>query len=90
MGSVPLMWSVWGASFLAFIVFRLYLYRLSRNEEDQIVLHDSSARLVEEQKAITTKLESAKPVGLAILGLFGAVTLFVLGFYVLDMIHQLQ
>ncbi len=84
------MWSVWGASFLAFIVFRLYLYRLSRDEEDQIVLHDSSARLVEEQKAITTKLESAKPVGVAILGVFGAVTLFVLGFYVLDMIHQLQ
>lgn len=90
MPSVPLMWSVWGVAFLALIVFRVYVYRMSRNEEDQIFLHDSSARLVEEQRAIATKLASAKPVGLAILGIFGAVTLFVLGFYVLDMIHQLQ
>jgi hypothetical protein len=90
MPTVPVMWSVWGICFFALIAFRVYVYKTSREEEDQVVLHDSSARLIEEQKAIAARLESAKPVGLAILGLFGVATLFVFGYYVLDMIHQLQ
>ncbi|MFZ0396190.1 MAG: hypothetical protein WCF17_01535 [Terracidiphilus sp.] len=90
MTAVPLIWVVWSASFLVFIGFRVYVSRLSRNEDDQIVLQDSSSNILAEQKAIAARLQSARPVGLAILGLFGAVTLFVLGYYVLDMIRQFQ
>lgn len=90
MPSVPLMWSVWVACFLVFIAFRVYVYRASRNEDDQLVLHESSAHLRQEQEAITARLQSSKPVGMAILGVFGAMTLFVLGYYVLDIIRQFQ
>jgi len=88
--SVSLMWGVWGASFLVFIAFRVYLYRMSRNEEDQLVLQESSARLVAEQRAIATRLENAKPVGTAILAVFGCMTIFVFGYYIVDMIHQFR
>jgi len=90
MSSIPTMWVAWAASFLSFVAFRVYIARMSRNEDDQLVLHDSSARLLEEQQAITSRLESVRPVGLAILGLFGAMTLYVLGYYVLDMVRQFQ
>lgn len=90
MSSVLLMWGVWCACFLVFIAFRVYVYRMSRNEDDQLALQASSARLVEEQKAISARLESAKPVGKAILGLFGAMSLFVFGYYVLDVIRQFR
>lgn len=84
-----MIWGVWGVCFLVFIVFRLYVYRMSRNEEAQVVLHDSSARLVEEQSAIAAKLQSAKPVGRAILAILGLATVAVVVYYVIDMIHQL-
>lgn len=88
--SVPLIWIVWGASFLVFVAFKVYVHRIGRNEEDQLVLQASSAHLLEEQKAISARLESARPVGKAILGLFGAMTLFVLGYYVVDMVRQFR
>ena len=90
MPAIPLIWGVWGVSFLVFVGFRVYVYRASRNEEDQLVLNGSSSHLLEEQKAIAARLESAKPVGKAILGLFGLVTLFVIGYYIVDVIHQFQ
>jgi len=90
MPSVLLMWVVWGMSFFVFVAFRVYVYRMSRNEDDQLVLQESSAHLQQEQEAIAARLESTKPVGKAILGLFGVMTLYVFGYYVLDMVRQFQ
>lgn len=90
MSSIPVMWSVWGALFLVFIAFRVYVYNIRRNEDDQIVLHDSSAHVRQEQEAIMARLEGTKPVGLAILGLLGAMTLYVVGYYVMDVIRQFR
>lgn len=90
MPSVPVMWVVWGASFLILVAFKVYVHRIRRNEEDQLVLQVSSARLLEEQKTIAARLESAKPAGTVVLGLFGVMTLFVLGYYVIDMVRQFR
>lgn len=90
MSSIPVMWSVWGALFLVFVAFRVYVYNIRRNEDDQLVLHDSSAHLRQEQETITARLQSTKPVGTAILGLLGAMTLFVLGYYVMDVVRQFR
>ena len=90
MGPIPLIWVGWGVSLLVFIAFRVYVHRISRNEDDQLVLQASSARLVEEQQAIAARLQSVKPAGLAILALFGVMTLGVLGYYALDIVRQFQ
>lgn len=90
MQSIPLIWVLWGVSLLVFIVFRVYVHRIRRNEDDQLVLQDSSAHLLEEQKAIAARLQGTRPVGFAVGTLFGAMTLFVLGYYVLDMVRQFR
>jgi len=90
MSSIPVMWLVWGFSFLALIAFRVYVSRIRRNEDVQLVLQTSSAHIGQEQAAITARLESTKTAGKAILGIFCAVTLYVLGYYVLDIIRQFK
>ena len=87
---VPWMWLVWGALLVSFIGFRIFVSRMSRNEDDQIILQDSFNHLREEQAAIVARLQGAKPVGYAILGLLGAMTLYIAGYYLLDMIRQFK
>lgn len=87
---IPWMWSVWGALFLVFIAFKVYVSRLSRNEDDQLILQDSSGHVRAEQEAILARLEKTKPVGIAILALFGLMTIYVAGYYILDMLRQFK
>jgi hypothetical protein len=90
MGSVPLMWGAWGAMLLVFIAFRVYVSRMSRNEDDQLVLQDSSDHLRREQEAMVIQLQKTKPLGRAILAMFAVVTLYVVGYYVMDVVHQFK
>ncbi|MFZ0337795.1 MAG: hypothetical protein WAL45_07170 [Terracidiphilus sp.] len=85
---VPAMWTVWGALLLVFAVLKLYVSRLSRDEDDQLVLDESFDRLRSEQAAIASKVSKIQPIERTVLWVLGAMTLFVLGYYVLDMIHQ--
>jgi len=39
-GFAPIMWSVWGAVVLVLAGLKVYSGRLSRDEDDQIVLDD--------------------------------------------------
>lgn len=86
----PWMFAVWGALLVVFIAFKVYVSRMSRNEDDQIVLQDSFSHLREEQAAMMVRLQRAKPVGNAILALLGAMTFYVVGYYALDMIRQFK
>lgn len=86
----PWMFGVWGFLLIVFIAFKIYVARMSRNEDDQIVLQDSFDHVREEQAAIMTRLSKAKPVGNAILALLAAMTLYVVGYYALDMINQFK
>ena len=63
---------------------------MSRNEGDQIILQDSSNHLREEQAAIMARLQGAKPVGYTILGLLGSMTIYIGGYYLLDMVRQFK
>ena len=87
---VPWMWVVWGVLLISFIVFRIYVSRMSRNEDDQIILQDSFDHLREEQAAIMARLQGAKPVGYTILGLLGSMTIYIAGYYLLDMVRQFK
>ena len=90
MSSIPLMWVVWGVSLLVFLAFRVYVSRLSRNEDDQLILQESSSNMRAEQEAIIAQIEKTRPVGYALLGLLGAMTLYVAGYYLLDMVRQFK
>jgi hypothetical protein len=84
------MWVAWGALLLVFIGFKVYVSRISRNEDDQLVLQDSSDHLRQEQEAIMAQMQRTKPVGRALLGLLCVMTICVAGYYVMDMVRQFK
>ncbi|HEY3707620.1 MAG TPA: hypothetical protein VGL22_21340 [Terracidiphilus sp.] len=90
MGYVPIMWGAWGMVFLTFVAFKVYVSRMSRNEDDQLVLQESSDHVREEQEAIMSQLQRTRPVGRALLGLLGAMTLYVAGYYLMDVFRQFK
>jgi len=87
---VPAMWMGWGLILVLFIIARLYASRISRNEENQLILDESSSQLKTEQDAIAGRLNRFKPVQMTTVWLLGAGTLFVVVYYIHDMINQLK
>ncbi len=89
-GIVPIMWSVWGLLVVLMIILKIYTGRLSRDEDDQIVLDDAFDHVKAEQAAIMAKVNKLEPVRKASLWLVGLASLFVVGYYVLDIINQFK
>ncbi len=87
---VPVMWTVWGA--LVVIAAALYVYRsrLTRDEEDQIFLDDSFDQEKAAQAEIVGRVNKVEPVLHFMLWVVAAASLFVIGYYVLDIIHQFK
>jgi len=89
-GIVPIMWSVWAVLVVLVIILKIYTGRLSRDEDDQIVLDDAFDHLKAEQAAIIAKVNKLEPIRKAAMWLVGLATLFVIGYYVLDIINQFK
>jgi hypothetical protein len=87
---VPWMWVVWGALFLVFLGFKVYVSRMSRNEDDQLVLQESSSHVLAEQQAIVSRLEKTKPLGTLILCMLGVMSIYIAGYYIMDVVHQFK
>jgi hypothetical protein len=87
---VPLMWSVWGAFVLLLIVLKVYNSRLTRDEDDQLILDDSFSHIKAEQDLLMAKIHKLEPVVRVATALAAVATLFVVGYYVLDMINQFK
>lgn len=85
---VPAMWIVWGALFLVFAALKLYVSTLSRDEDDQLFLDESFDHVRVAQAAMAAKVSKVQPVERAVLWVLGAMTLFVVGYYVLNIFHQ--
>lgn len=87
---VPVMWAVWGA--LIVITAGLYIYRsnLTKDEEDQIFLDDSFQHERVAQEAIVAKVNKIQPVVRLALILDVIATLFVIGYYVMDITRQFR
>ena len=87
---VPVMWSVWGV--LVFIFAALFLYRstLTKNEEDQIFLDDSFSHERTAQAAIVAKVNKIQPLVKGAAMLVGVATLFVVGYYIMDIVKQFK
>ncbi len=88
MGFVPIMLGVWGASVVFMAAVTMIAARLGRNEEDQVMLAESSSRMKSDQDAIAARVSKIRPVKMTSLGLAGLMTVIVVGYYLLDIAHQ--
>lgn len=87
---VPVMWATWGALVLILLAVWLYRARLERDEEDQIFLDDSFSHEKAAQAAIVAKVTKLQPIFRTSLFLVIAATLWVMGYYAMDIMHQFQ
>jgi hypothetical protein len=89
-GFVPVMWSVWGVLVLLLIALNLYKSRLTRDEDDQIILDESFDRVKTEQAAIVEKVNKLQPLVRVAMGLAAAATLVVIVYYGMDIYNQFK
>jgi hypothetical protein len=90
MGFVPIMWGVW--VFFVAVLAALYFYRagLLKEENDQLVLDDVFESVRKEDAAIVAKVKKIEPVMKIVLWLAGATTLFIIVYYIRDILIQLN
>jgi hypothetical protein len=89
-GFVPVMWIIWGALVLVMLALKIYNDRLTRDEDDQLVLDDAFDHVKAQQAAIMVKVNKFAPIRKTVLVLVAAMTLFVIGYYVLDFVNQFK
>ena len=89
-GFVPVMWAIWGVLVVVMLALKIYSGRLSRNEENQLVLDSAFDNLKTEQAAIADSIHKIEPVRKASLWLVVAATVFVIGYYVMDVVNQFK
>ena len=89
-GFVPVMWAVWGVLVLIVFALKIYTGKLSQNEDDQLVLASSFDHLKVEQAAIIEKVNKVAPLRKVALGLTAAMTVVIIGFYVMDIVNHLR
>lgn len=89
-GFVPMMWAAWLACIVLMVAVSMYSSHLGKNEEDQLFLGDAFNHVKTEQQNIAAKVSRVAPFKRAAMGLAGAMTIFVLVYYVLDMLKQFR
>jgi hypothetical protein len=89
-GFVPVMWSVWGVLVLITLALKLYTGRLSRYEDDQLVLDSAFDHVREKQAAIIAKVNKVEPLRKVMMWLLVAMTFVVIGYYIMDVMTQFK
>jgi hypothetical protein len=89
-GFVPVMWAVWGLFVLLTAALKIYTGRLSRDEDDQLILDDAFDHLKTEQAAIVARVNKVQPLTNASMWVAAAATVFVIGYYVWDILTQFK
>jgi cytochrome b len=89
MNFVLVMWAVWVG--LVVITAALYLYRsrLQRDEEDQIFLDDSFSQEKAEQEQIAASVNKIEPTLRVFQWVVAAATLFVIVYYIKDIVNHI-
>lgn len=87
---VPVMWSVWVLTIVLMAGVLLYRSRLARDEEDQLFLDDSFSHEKANQAAIADRVAKVQPAIRGAQIVAGLATLFVIGYYILDVINQFR
>jgi len=89
-GYAPVMWAVWSALVVVVLALKLYTGRLSRDEDDQLVLDSAFDRVRDEQAAIVAKVNKVEPLKKVFLWLAAAMTVVVIAYYVSDFFSQFK
>jgi hypothetical protein len=85
---VTFMFAAWAASLLFVFVLKFYSASLSRNEDDQIALSQSSINLQSEQAAIAGRVQKLEPFKKMSYVLLGLLTLSVIIYFAFDIYRQ--
>jgi hypothetical protein len=72
------------------LALKVYSGRVTRNEDDHLVLDSAFDNLRAEQAAIMEKVHKIEPLKKVSLWLAVAATAFVLGYYVIDVMSQFK
>jgi hypothetical protein len=89
-GFVPVMWVIWGVLVLIVLALKIYSDRLSRDEDDQIVLDSAFDHVKAEQAAIVAKVNKIEPVRKIMMWLAVVMTVVVIGYYIMDIVNQFK
>jgi len=84
------MWAVWGVLIAITLALKIYTGRLSRDEDDQLVLDPAFDHIKDEQAAIVAKVNEIEPLRKVMLWLAVAMTIVVIGYYVMDVLSQFK
>jgi ribosomal 50S subunit-associated protein YjgA (DUF615 family) len=84
------MWAVWGVLVVVMLALKIYIGRLTRDEDDQLVLDAAFDHVKAAQAAIADKVHKLEPVRKTSLWLAVAATVFVIGYYVFDIVNQFK
>jgi divalent metal cation (Fe/Co/Zn/Cd) transporter len=87
---VPVMWGVLGFLVLLTVGVHLYQSRLARDEEDQIFLSDGFEHEKAHQTAIAAKVSKIQPVLRTCQVLAAVALVFVIGYYIVDVVNQFK
>ena len=87
---MPVMWSVWGLLVLTAALLHVYRGSLAKDEEDQIFLDDSFEHEKLAQAAIVARVNKVEPLLRVAYYLVAAMTVVVIGYYVHDILLQLD
>lgn len=90
MSFVPVMWGIWGGLVLLFLVVHLYQSRLARDEDDEIFLGEGFENERAAQAEIAAKVNKVEPALKVIKWLLVIATVFVIGYYIWDIINQFK
>jgi hypothetical protein len=72
------------------LAIKMYSGRVTRDEDDHLVLDPAFDHLRAEQDAMMAKVQKIEPVRKVSLWLAVAATAFVVGYYVIDVMNQLK
>jgi|GEM_PF-981942 len=82
--TIEIVWIVWGAFALAWIIAILYQSQITSHEEDQLFLTGNQEVQHQEQVEIINKVRHIQPI-VRILGIIvGVITLGIIGYYAYD------
>jgi hypothetical protein len=84
------MWSVWGLLLLVYLILRIYVARLSRDENDTILIDDAFSHERAAQEAIFAKLKKIQPAQRIALIALGVMSLIVIVYYIWNVVQQFQ
>jgi hypothetical protein len=89
-GYAPVLWAVWSALVVIMLALKMYSGRLSRDEDDQLVLASSFEHVRVEQAAMIAKVNKIEPLRKVAMWLVVAMTLVVIGYYGMDVLNQFK